>query len=97
MNNLKQDEIRQAVRQQYGRVAESESGCCGTACCGTTPATADSLSQALGYSANETSTVPEGANMSAGPFLPPRRAASMQDLTPACGRTPMRPIFGRVK
>ena len=92
MNNLKQDEIRQAVRQQYGRVAESEIGGCGT-----TPATADSLSQALGYSANETSTVPEGANMSAGPFLPPRRAASMQDLTPACGRTPMRPIFGRVK
>jgi ubiquinone/menaquinone biosynthesis C-methylase UbiE len=66
MNNLKHDEIRQAVRQQYGIVAESESGGCGTACCGTTAATADTLSQALGYSTNETSTVPVGANMGLG-------------------------------
>lgn len=35
MSNVKNDEIRQAVRQQYGQVATSESaGCgCGTTCC----------------------------------------------------------------
>ena len=66
MNDSKHDEIRQAVRQQYGRVAESEGCGCGPACCGTTPATADTLSEALGYSADETGIVPEGANMGLG-------------------------------
>ena len=66
MNDLKHDEIRQAVRQQYSRVAESEGGGCGPACCGSTPTTADTLSEALGYSVDETGTVPEGANMGLG-------------------------------
>ncbi len=59
MNDLKHDEIRQAVRQQYVRVAESEG-------CDTTPVTAYTLSEALGYSADETDSVPEGANMGQG-------------------------------
>jgi len=47
MDALKSDEIRQAVRQQYGRVAESGgAGCgCGPTCCGTPTASADTLSQ----------------------------------------------------
>jgi len=65
MYTLKNDEIRQAVRQRYGRVAESDgSGCgCGPACCDTPPANADTLSQALGYTADEVGTVPRGANL----------------------------------
>lgn len=66
MNNLKHDEIRQAVRQQYSRTAQSESFSCGPACCGSTPATAATLSQALGYSADETRAVPEGSDMGLG-------------------------------
>lgn len=66
MNDVKHDEIRQAVRQQYARVAESEGCGCGPACCGETTATADTLSQALGYSADETALVPEGSNMGLG-------------------------------
>ena len=66
MNNLKHDEIRQAIRQQYGLMAKNEGGSCGTSCCGTASTTADTLSQALGYSADETNTVPEGANMGLG-------------------------------
>jgi SAM-dependent methyltransferase len=66
MNDVKHDEIRQAVREQYGRVAESEGCGCGPACCGETTATADTLSQALGYSADETALVPEGSNMGLG-------------------------------
>jgi len=64
MNEVEHDEIRQAVRQQYGQVAESEG--CGPACCGETTTSADTLSQALGYSADETALVPDGANMGLG-------------------------------
>ncbi len=71
MNDLKHDEIRQAVSQHYGQIAErevgSKSGCgCGPACCGSTTATAETLSQAVGYSVDETNSVPEGANMGLG-------------------------------
>lgn len=66
MNDVKHDEIRQAVRRQYGLVAEGEGCGCGAACCGATTAAADTLSQALGYSENETAAVPEGANMGLG-------------------------------
>jgi len=48
MNDVKHDEIRQAVRENYGAVARSDAGCgCGPACC--TPAelpAADILSRA---------------------------------------------------
>lgn len=66
MNSVKQDEIRQAVRKQYGKVAESEGCGCAPTCCGDTNTSAASLSHALGYSADETSLVPEGANMRLG-------------------------------
>ena len=71
MNNLKHDEIRQAVSQHYGQIAEREVGSkagfgCGPACCGSATTTAEALSQAVGYSADETNTVPEGANMGLG-------------------------------
>lgn len=68
MEALKNDEIRQAVRQQYGRVAKeggSGSGC-GPACCGTSTASPEALSQGLGYSADDVGTVPQGANMGLG-------------------------------
>ena len=68
MQVLKNDEIRQAVRQRYGRVADSDgSGCgCGPACCDTPPANADRLSQDLGYTADEIGAVPQGANLGLG-------------------------------
>jgi SAM-dependent methyltransferase len=68
MNDVTHDEIRQAVRDQYGSIAESGSCGCGPACCGTAAdaAEADTLSHALGYSANETAVVPEGSNMGLG-------------------------------
>ena len=68
MDALKNDEIRQAVRQQYGRVAESGgAGCgCGPTCCGTSTASAETLSQGLGYTADDVGTVPQGANMGLG-------------------------------
>lgn len=66
MNERANDEIRQAVRQQYGQVAEREGCGCGPSCCGATVVAADTISQALGYSSVETAVVPEGANMGLG-------------------------------
>ncbi len=69
MDALKSDEIRQAVRQQYGRVAESGgAGCgCGPSCCdASAAASAESMSQELGYSAQDVAGVPQGANMGLG-------------------------------
>ena len=68
MNDVKHDEIRQAVRENYAAVARADSGCgCGPACC--TPVglpAADILSRGIGYSESEVSAVPEGANMGLG-------------------------------
>lgn len=68
MNDVKHDEIRQAVRENYAAVARADSGCgCGPACC--TPAelpAADILSRGIGYSESEVSAVPEGANLGLG-------------------------------
>lgn len=68
MSVLKNDKIRQEVRQQYGRVAESNgAGCgCGPSCCDTPVASAEMLSQGLGYSASDVGAVPQGANMGLG-------------------------------
>lgn len=68
MDTLKNDEIRQVVRQQYGRVAESGVAGCGTgsSCCGPSGMSAESLSQGLGYSADDVTSVPQGANMGLG-------------------------------
>ena len=68
MNALKNDEKRQAVRRHYGRVAESNRAACGCGpvCCETPAGRAENTSRRLGYSADETRNVPEGANMGLG-------------------------------
>jgi arsenite methyltransferase len=68
MDAMKNDQIRQAVREQYGRVADSgNSGCgCGPSCCDAPAPGAAVLSRQLGYSAEDVAAVPEGANMGLG-------------------------------
>lgn len=70
MQNLKEDEIRQTVREKYGSIAEADREGCGcgpTSCCGPeSKPQADDISKAMGYSEDEVSTVPEGANMGLG-------------------------------
>ncbi len=70
MNLPKRDEIRQAVLENYANVAESDGidcRCSPTSCCGTSSdvSVAD-VAVTLGYSREEVSTVPEGANMGLG-------------------------------
>ncbi|MEW6306360.1 MAG: arsenite methyltransferase [Verrucomicrobiota bacterium] len=86
---LKQDAVRQTVRERYGKIAESGGSCgCGPACCAepaeasepccdhesdtccATESPKDSsaaaVAQTLGYSAEQTGAVPEGANLGLG-------------------------------
>lgn len=68
MSILKNDEIRVAVRENYGKVATSKNSACGcsTSSCCETAANAEDVSVVLGYSEENVSSVPEGANMGLG-------------------------------
>ena len=63
------DNIREAVRKRYRKVAVSGNygcGCSGTSCCGESASEAKATSMAVGYSRTEVNHVPEGANMGLG-------------------------------
>jgi arsenite methyltransferase len=67
-NERSDDQIRAFVRENYGKIAEAGEagcGCAPTDCC--TPALdQQEVSQALGYSAEELASLPEGANLGLG-------------------------------
>jgi SAM-dependent methyltransferase len=78
MNDLTKDEVRTAVREQYGRVARSAGGeTCAPGCCGGGAGS----SLALGYSAEELAAVPEGANLGLGCGNPQAIAALAEGET----------------
>jgi SAM-dependent methyltransferase len=68
------DSIRQQVRTAYAAVANTGSSCCATApapaaggCCAPSDqSVAELLSRGIGYSAEETAAVPDGANLGLG-------------------------------
>ena len=70
MDNSKNDEIRGAVRENYGKVAAAGSAGCGcspSSCCGAPgEVTTADISLGLGYSGEDVTAVPEGANMGLG-------------------------------
>ncbi len=63
---MKKEEIRKTVREEYARVARGNSSCCGTpnTCCGAS--TAEKISKEIGYSEDDLSAVPDGANLGLG-------------------------------
>lgn len=67
---MKKSDIKKIVRQGYAKVATTSSSCCGpsaSSCgCGGAPATAKSLSKAIGYSDKEMASVPQEANLGLG-------------------------------
>ena len=72
MNEQSKDEVRAAVREQYGAVATATSaGSCTPGCCGPGP----DASLALGYDSADLAAVPEGANMGLGCGNPQALAA----------------------
>lgn len=69
MTQLSNDNIRKAVREQYGKVAESGNsgcGCSATSCCDEAGPDSKITSMELGYSNADVNEVPDGANMGLG-------------------------------
>jgi len=69
MTQLSNDNIRKAVREQYGKIAKSGNTGCGSSassCCVETDPNAKAASMELGYSSDDVNQVPEGANMGLG-------------------------------
>jgi SAM-dependent methyltransferase len=60
MNDTKADETRAIVRDHYGQIAKT-GGSCAPACCGTT-----GYAQTLGYTSDESGSVPDGADLGLG-------------------------------
>ena len=69
MTHTQNDNIRKAVREQYGKVAESGEtgcGCSATSYCDDSGSDAKTASMELGYSSTDVNQVPDGANMGLG-------------------------------
>ena len=64
---MKESEIKKVVREGYAEIAKKESSCCAPAdtCCGSTNL-AQTISKTIGYSDEELTSVPEGANLGLG-------------------------------
>lgn len=68
MTQVANDTIRKAVRDRYGKVAESgTAGCgCSPSCCDAASTDAKVTTLGLGYSTTDVNEVPDGANMGLG-------------------------------
>ncbi len=69
MATISSKDIRQAVREHYGEVAQSGSSCCAPSCCSPEAkkeTAADDAAKALGYTEQEITAVPEGSNLGLG-------------------------------
>ena len=64
MSTLPHDDIRQAVRERYGAIAETRGEA--ASCCGPGTSTYDEKAQVYGYSRDETEAVPQGSNLGLG-------------------------------
>lgn len=65
---MKDKEIKKIVREGYAKVAKQETSCCAEAsasCCGSALSD-EEISRRIGYSQEEMSSVPEGANLGLG-------------------------------
>jgi len=64
---MKAEKIKKAVKSGYARVALQNVSCCGTnsSCCGSSNL-AEDISRKIGYSDEDLSAVPEGANLGLG-------------------------------
>jgi arsenite methyltransferase len=64
---MKEEEIKKAVREGYGKIAEKAGSCCApvSSCCGGQNRVQD-IGKRIGYSEDELKVVPEGANLGLG-------------------------------
>jgi SAM-dependent methyltransferase len=66
MKALRNDRVRREVRKSYGEVTKSSTAGCGCGCGSELYQSPEDISVALGYSRDDVSSVPEGANMGLG-------------------------------
>ena len=64
---MKDEKIKQVVRESYAKIAKQGSSCCGpvNSCCGSTDLAQD-ISKSIGYTDEELKAVPEDANLGLG-------------------------------
>jgi arsenite methyltransferase len=74
MTQHSDEDVRQTVREFYGKVAEQSGGGCAPGCCGPTGCGSDT-SLKLGYSEQDLAAVPEGADLGLGCGNPQAMAA----------------------
>jgi SAM-dependent methyltransferase len=60
----KDEDLKKAVRENYGRVAEQASPCCSSSCCMTAKPAA--IARKIGYTEEEVQAVPTGSNLGLG-------------------------------
>ena len=60
----KDEELKKAVRENYGRVAEQARACCSSSCC--TSAKPEAIARKIGYTEEEVQAVPTGSNLGLG-------------------------------
>jgi arsenite methyltransferase len=79
MQRFSQEQIRAAVRQRYGALVRSQGSNCGCSpsCCSAS-SSADEKSKELGYSVEDVTKVPEGANLGLG-CGDPRAIAALKE------------------
>ncbi len=79
---MREEEIKKVVRKGYAEIAKKESSCCVPAdtCCGSTDL-AQSISKTIGYSDEELTSVPEGANLGLGCGNPVAMASLVEGET----------------
>jgi len=64
---MKREEIKQEVKNRYGTIAQQSLSGCSPSCCGTeVDDSASTQSKRLGYSKDELTNLPEGANLGLG-------------------------------
>ncbi len=66
MSTRQHDDIRQAVRERYGTIAEARGAEAEAGCCGPATSSLDEKAHHYGYSSEETAAVPQGANLGLG-------------------------------
>jgi arsenite methyltransferase len=63
-DNMRDDEIKKAVRAGYAKVATQSGSCCSSSCCAA--AKPQEISRKIGYTEEEMQAVPDGANLGLG-------------------------------
>jgi len=65
---MKEENVKKVVRKGYAKIAKKEEPCCApqTSCGCNTPTMSEEISKRIGYTQEEISSVPEGANLGLG-------------------------------